>query len=94
MESDRMLNVYAIGTRRTIIERERRVNNFILRRLVHFFLGDKKMDTVDSQILDGAPPQKLIDPPIYNSRLQNDADDSMESIGISLARGASIRQGF
>jgi hypothetical protein len=73
---------------------ERRAHNFIFRRLVHFFLSAKKMDTVDSQILDGGPPQKLIDPPIYNSRLKNDADDSMESIGISLARGASRRQGF
>jgi hypothetical protein len=24
------------------------------------------MDTVDSQILDGGPPQRLIGPPIYN----------------------------
>jgi hypothetical protein len=52
------------------------------------------MDTMDFQILDGGPPQKLIDSPISNSRLKNDADDSMESIGISLARGASIKQAF
>jgi hypothetical protein len=51
------------------------------------------MDTVDSQIPDG-PPQKLIEPAIYNSRLKNDADNSMEYIGISFARGASKRQGF
>jgi hypothetical protein len=48
-----------------MIERERRVNNFIFPRIVQPFLSDKKMDTVDSQILKGGPPQKLIDPCIY-----------------------------
>jgi hypothetical protein len=49
-----------------MIERERRGNNFIFRSLVYLFLSDKTMDTVDSQILDGGPPQRLIDPPILS----------------------------
>jgi hypothetical protein len=55
-----------IGARWTIIERERQVSNFIFRLLVHLFLSDKMMDTVDSQILDGDPPQRLIDPLYQN----------------------------
>jgi hypothetical protein len=47
-----------------IIERERRVNNFIFRLLVRLFLIDSNMDIMDSQILDGAPPNGYIDPPI------------------------------
>jgi hypothetical protein len=47
-----------------MIERERRVTNFIFRLLVQLFPIDKKMDTVDSQILDGGPPQRLLDSPI------------------------------
>jgi hypothetical protein len=45
-----------------IIERERRVNTFIFRLLVHLFLSDKKTDTMDSQILEGCPLQILLNP--------------------------------
>jgi hypothetical protein len=58
MESDKTSNIDA--HRRKMNERERRVNNFKFRPLVHLFLNDKKMDTVDSHILDGSPPQRLI----------------------------------
>jgi hypothetical protein len=51
-----------IGARSTVVERKRRVNNFRFGLLVHVFLNDKKMDTVNSQILDGDPPQRVIDP--------------------------------
>jgi hypothetical protein len=37
----------------------------MVRSLVHLFLNDKKMDTVNSQIPDGSPPQRFIDPPIF-----------------------------
>jgi hypothetical protein len=53
-----------IGARWTINVRERRVNNLIFGPFVHLFLSDKKMEMVDSQILDGGPPQRLIDPPV------------------------------
>jgi hypothetical protein len=48
-----------------IIERQRQVNNSIFGILVYLFLSDNKIDAVDSQIVDGGPPQKLIDPTIF-----------------------------
>jgi hypothetical protein len=41
-----------IAAKRMIIERETGVNSLIFRLLVHLFLSEKKMDAVDSQILD------------------------------------------
>jgi hypothetical protein len=70
-----------------IIKQERRVNNFIFRLLVHLFLSDKTMDTVDFEILHGGPPQKLIDPPIY-SRASDSGAAARQS-----ARGNSARSG-
>jgi hypothetical protein len=40
------------------------VHNSIFRLFVHLFLSDKRMDRTNSQILEGGPPQKLMDPPI------------------------------
>jgi hypothetical protein len=56
---------------------ERRVNTFTFKLFVHLFLrdNDKKMDTVDSQILDGGPPQRLIGP-LY-SHFAADRRDSL-----------------
>jgi hypothetical protein len=54
-----------IGARWTITERERQLNNIIFRLLIHLFLSDTNLDTVDSQVVDSGPPQKLVDPLIF-----------------------------
>jgi hypothetical protein len=53
-----------IGAREGIVERKREVNNYRFELLVHLFLSDRRMDVVDSQTLDGSPPQRFIGPPV------------------------------
>jgi hypothetical protein len=59
-----MSNVHA-RRRKMNDYRTREANKqFIFLLRVHLFLRDKKMETVDSQILDAGSPQRFIDSPI------------------------------
>jgi hypothetical protein len=63
MESDKMLNVH--GHRRKMNDYSAREAKAHYIAMTCSSLPDKKMDTVDSQILDRGRPQRLIDPPIF-----------------------------